>query len=742
MNKTWFHRLLLSYLPIFFVISSVLILSTFLLIGQLAKEEAVRANQLYVEYTMQRMDSSIREIDSLVIKEIETNEAMGNFFNSAQMDYFSVYGVTNSLHHLTMFHELVHSVYLHRFSDDKVLSMNRYVPFEEFGDKAFADIHRETDVPFHLSTLRTYSEFAGKGEKVISIARKYPLLIGDQGTVIVNLSVHRLQRLLSEWSDSTLNYVVIQDAEGNVVSGTDMHDERLTPPGKGLSRFHSDFTGWTYIGGFTGQQAFGFASVMIYVWIGAAILIILAGAMWMMYMTKRNYEPIRTIMSRIHKVTKSKSILRSGKVSDEFHFIEQALDNLIEQSNTYQEIHAQDVMVRRRLFFLELKEGNRTIHTDAWGQEMRRLDMPETFYPACVAIYEIDRYFELFMPYTERDQHLLKFVLANVVKETADPYPVHVWTEWTANHQLTAIYQIADESCNTDDFAVSLVERVRSWIEENVNFTITAGVGPIIERAESVPHAFSGAVEALSCKSILGRNRVIHYLDTEQSKKGEEYMHLQLIRPLAQAYRTGEGDWRAPLSDIFSGLRNAHASRDEITQMMNYVVYHLYREMSQLPEEVQEMWTGEVQPLLSDALESFELLDELERRFCEVLLSAEAPLRMLQETRTHYKLIQEVKSYILEHYANPDLSLDHLEDAFGLSGKYISRLFKEAYGERLIDFVLRVKIEKSKELLSDASKSLQDVANAVGYLHVMSYIRAFKKLVGTTPGEYRKQCQA
>lgn len=741
MNRSWFHRMLLSYLPVFFLISTILILSTFILIGQLAKEEAVRANQLYVEYTMQRMDSSIREIDSSVIKEIETNEALRDFYQSTNLDYLSMLDVTKSLHDFTMFHELVHSVYLHRFSDDMVLSMNRYVTFEAFGDNEFAGQYRTTQVPFHLSSLRSYDEFGKQGDRVVSIVRQYPLLTGDQGTVVVNLSVHRLQRLLSEWSDSSLNYVVIQDAEGHVISTTDLHVEQAQLESESQSLYHSEFTGWSYIGGFVGQQVFSFASMFIYGWIGIAVLFILAGAVWMMYMTKRNYEPIQTILSRVQKYTKSKSILRAGKKSDEFYFIEQALDSLIEQTDTYQEIHEQDMMVRWRLFFLELKEGHRTINGDIWGKEMKSLGMPETFYPSFVAIYEVDQYYELFVKYTERDQHLLKFVLANVVKETAEPYKVHVWTEWTAKHQLTAFYQVTDESCNNDDFTATLVERVRLWIEENLNFTITVGLGPIIDQPETLHDAFAGAAESLDFKSTLGRNRVIRYQAAESNKNGEEYMSMQLIRPLAQSYRTGEGDWRKSFHDIFTGLRNAQTSREDIMQMMNYVIYHLYREMTQLPDEVQALWKDEVQPSLMEALESFELLDELESCFLEILSHAESKLRIQLEERTHHKLIQDVKNYILEHYANPDLSLDHLQDVFRLNGKYISRLFKEYYGERLIDFILRVKIECSKELLKDTSKSLQDVANAVGYIHVMSYIRAFKKLVGTTPGEFRKNAE-
>ncbi|MNF09206.1 HTH-type transcriptional regulator YesS [compost metagenome] len=82
--------------------------------------------------------------------------------------------------------------------------------------------------------------------------------------------------------------------------------------------------------------------------------------------------------------------------------------------------------------------------------------------------------------------------------------------------------------------------------------------------------------------------------------------------------------------------------------------------------------------------------------------------------------------------------MTHLCDRFGLNGKYLSRLFKEAFGVKLVDFMVHVRIEESKRLLTQTSLSLQQIANAVGYIHDISYIRAFKKIEGVTPGDYRK----
>jgi YesN/AraC family two-component response regulator len=90
------------------------------------------------------------------------------------------------------------------------------------------------------------------------------------------------------------------------------------------------------------------------------------------------------------------------------------------------------------------------------------------------------------------------------------------------------------------------------------------------------------------------------------------------------------------------------------------------------------------------------------------------------------------------HYGNPDLSLALLSDEFDLNPSSISTLFKEEFGEKFVVYVSQVRMEHAKALLRNSEHSIQEIAEKVGYLHQMSFIRAFKKQVGTTPGDYRK----
>jgi YesN/AraC family two-component response regulator len=109
-----------------------------------------------------------------------------------------------------------------------------------------------------------------------------------------------------------------------------------------------------------------------------------------------------------------------------------------------------------------------------------------------------------------------------------------------------------------------------------------------------------------------------------------------------------------------------------------------------------------------------------------------------REDHSNHVLIVKIKDYITVHYTSPELSLQHLSDKFGLSPRYVSKLFKDTYGEKFVDYVASIRMEKAKERLLESTESVQEIAESVGYATDISFIRTFKRIVGQTPGEFRK----
>lgn len=95
-------------------------------------------------------------------------------------------------------------------------------------------------------------------------------------------------------------------------------------------------------------------------------------------------------------------------------------------------------------------------------------------------------------------------------------------------------------------------------------------------------------------------------------------------------------------------------------------------------------------------------------------------------------------AYIHENYGS-DISLGDVASHVALSPVYFSRYFKQHTGERFVDYITNVRIEKAKILLSKTDLKVYEICSQVGYKNIQHFHRLFKNTTHSTPNEYRIQ---
>jgi AraC family transcriptional regulator len=86
-----------------------------------------------------------------------------------------------------------------------------------------------------------------------------------------------------------------------------------------------------------------------------------------------------------------------------------------------------------------------------------------------------------------------------------------------------------------------------------------------------------------------------------------------------------------------------------------------------------------------------------------------------------------------------DLTLDEMAESAGLSPAHFSRMFRKSTGESPHRFVLRHRVERAKEMLCTAEGRVMDVAVACGFKTQQHFARAFRRMYGVSPTEYRQE---
>lgn len=98
--------------------------------------------------------------------------------------------------------------------------------------------------------------------------------------------------------------------------------------------------------------------------------------------------------------------------------------------------------------------------------------------------------------------------------------------------------------------------------------------------------------------------------------------------------------------------------------------------------------------------------------------------------------IKQSVKFIHEHYKN-QIGLTDAAEAAGLNPAYLSYLFKQEMGIGFSNYLLECRMDCAKELLKNTTFKVKDVAMKSGFNDYHYFSKAFKKLVGCNPAEYR-----
>lgn len=111
----------------------------------------------------------------------------------------------------------------------------------------------------------------------------------------------------------------------------------------------------------------------------------------------------------------------------------------------------------------------------------------------------------------------------------------------------------------------------------------------------------------------------------------------------------------------------------------------------------------------------------------------------LVQTQEHEEptIADRLAEYIQQHYADSSLDVSALSRAFSMNLSYMSRIFKRDMGVSPLMYLQSVRVRAAKELLLEPRLTVSAVAEQVGYLSAWTLTRAFKRLEGMTPGQYR-----
>ena len=113
--------------------------------------------------------------------------------------------------------------------------------------------------------------------------------------------------------------------------------------------------------------------------------------------------------------------------------------------------------------------------------------------------------------------------------------------------------------------------------------------------------------------------------------------------------------------------------------------------------------------------------------------------RVFQDQQPRRDILYPAMQYIQAHLADPELSVASLAAEASISEVYFRKLFLAQYDITPKQYILNIRIQRAKDLLSGSGESVSAIAEKCGFSSLYHFCRIFKNKTGTTPTQYARE---
>jgi len=428
---------------------------------------------------------------------------------------------------------------------------------------------------------------------------------------------------------------------------------------------------------------------------------------------------------------------------NEVHFIESRWNYLLRERTDMQARLEKALPALREGFVLQLAQGHLNALPDYRIREQyEQFDLPFDHARYSMLLIELYGFADRYSNRTQGDDRLITFAAANIVEEMLrQRQPDDATSASVINFQDLTIGVLFSyvHDCANERIKAAMSEFGRALIEPLQTYLKLQGIVGVSRVTASVKHLsiiLEDTRQAMRHRNLEADDSII---DAEQAMpRGEDgpvpvYPFLE-GNMLVQALQSGAEEQVFQHAQAFvEALRAKSSNEFAIQQGMLQLLGNVQFTMTQMGCNPQQLYQGaNLYEQLLQIREPSAMLAWFNAAVLAPFLDEMQSLRDLKIKQA----VEKVVALMQENYMQ-DLSLEYCADRFGTYPQKLSASFRQIVGINFIDYLTRLRLNKSKELLIGTQLKISDIAAQVGYQPAY-YNRTFKKHEGMTPGQYRE----
>ncbi|MDF2962566.1 MAG: transcriptional regulator [Paenibacillus sp.] len=750
-RKSLILVLLITSIPSAFIAISNYVIGT----GQIEKE-VFKSHQMKFEQFSKMMDKQFDQI-ALVMSRWSTNPLYGVYLDSLTfIDHIDqMHGIMQSLQVVGGSNLLIDEAHLYLNRQKAVITADGIEYLQQDHNEPYLSLLKQKEGLFLAYGLPV----SAIRQKVLPVSVIYKLPWHSKepfGAFVLNLNRAEMNQMLTQINSDEKGTAFLLRKSGEWVITPDKPAQELAVQlrdrvmsfKEAAGSFPYQWDGETYI------VSFGEVTRAEWLYVAASplseltkpvlltsrlilassLLGIAAALLLAWFASRKLYQPI----GRLVALFGSDKTEQVDNVKHEIEFIEQQWGRLTHESRSLQERLQQSVPSLREGFLLQLVQGHLyAFDENSLKDRMEQLGWEVRGKLFSILLIQLSGLNEEAVRFKEDDRQLLTFAAANIAEELSgrsSNRTTHAINFQDLSVGLLCMYS-GDQNTEKIRHELNLLsQELITHLGKMLGVHVTVIVCRLTGEAGTIPELFDQARQAVRYRDLQEHHQVIDMEEfIPRSREAQypfalekEFLHVMRLGLKEEAYK----QFSEFMMEVQRFADREIMVQQSVLQLMGSV-RHMLIELG---------FTNH--PLFTEGSPYEELIGirepaAMEKWFKQKMMDPYLDeFHKAQNVRSR-QLIEQVAEMLNMHYTE-DISLEQCAEAFSTSPYTLSRAMKQVLGVNYVDYIMKLRMEKAKELLTTTQLKINEIAERVGYQH--SYFnKIFKGMAGMTPTQYREQ---
>ena len=470
------------------------------------------------------------------------------------------------------------------------------------------------------------------------------------------------------------------------------------------------------------------------------LLSIVIGGLLIYYLSIQNYKPIGEIKNAFLSHSFSRlsydEYIKKAEGKSEYSLLKSLTSAMLDQGAYLKKqlLHLENIM--NNMFLVHLLKGE----IEDYSSVNKYINVSNGEFSSnsfAVVLIEIEEFFKIKDKTVDED--LTQFIIFNVLTELFKKAGYMVFNVVFSKNQLGLILNLPKD-ITTEMRIKELLDEGKNYLQGNFSIFFTAGISKIRDELTSLHKCYREANEALKLKFIFGSVAIYTFDKVSNSLKEDLlfYFPHNIENAIINCVMSGDIE---KTKEIINKLYEQNLETNSLPlPMLKLFTNQLFNIYTKILLTVKHSTKENMEEITQ--LFDFQSSDKIEDIKNVLMLLKERLLKLTESvdlinSAFSSKLIKKILKFVEDNYTDPNISLALIAEKFNITPQYLSALFKEKIGVNLSDYIMQLRIIKAKEFLINTKDSINKISQEIGYTHVSSFIKVFKKSEGVSPTQYR-----